>query len=1206
MRTRVWMPFLAAGPILAAGSLLLPLHLQRHFMGSIAVIASVTIAVAVRVARPAPARAWYLIAAGIGSAGVGFWAQAHGEHDPVGNVCWLVTGACFVAGLALLVRNRSIGARGSALVDALILATAAALLNWLFAFQPLVASHFSGGFKDVGYVVNPGLDTVVFAAVGALLFGPASLTAAYRLLSGAFAALLLADGLARHGLFRVGSPYERAAYAVWIVCFALAGAAALHPSLAVGGARRRAGSDLAWRRVFALGVAVVAAPFALCVDAVTGRDVKAYDLALGGAVVALLALWRLVDLVLRHERVRVAAERSEERFRELVEHLEPVVVESPGAGGPPLFVSRRAEDLLGYPLWRWLEDGSFWVDHIHPDDRERVVARSASAHASRTDYELEYRMLTADGRVIWVRCTSRIRFDEASGVDRVSSILADITEEKFAQEKLERSLALFRATLDSTADGILVVDQKGTIAGYNRKFVEMWNIPESVLSPAVDNQALAYVLDQLVDPEAFVGKVRDLYDDPDAESFDVIEFKDGRRFERYSKPQKISREAVGRVWSFRDVTVRKRAEEALRESERSFRETLENVHLVALALDASGSITFCNDYLLELTGWSRSELVGRPWFPLALAHEEGTERLFVAALQEGTVPSHYEQAVTTRGGELRLISWNVTTLRDADGKATGIVSIGEDITEARQAEEILRASEERFRSLIENASDVITILDGNGIVRYASPAIERVLGYAPERLVGTSVRELVHPEDVPTTRSWLADLRRGGGEVVEVRVLAECGEWRTLEAVGKLLVDAPDGREIVVNARDVSERKQAEEALQASEEQLRQAQKMEAVGRLAGGVAHDFNNLLTAISGYSEFLIAQLDEGSGLRHDAEEIQKAAERAAALTRQLLAFSRRQVLQPKVLDLNGVVAEVSRLLIRLIGEDVQLSTFEDSALGKVRADPGQLEQVLVNLAVNARDAMPNGGRLTIRTGNLRVVEPLHGEGGELDPGEYVTLSVRDTGSGIDLATRTHLFEPFFTTKEQGKGTGLGLATVFGIVKQSGGDILVDSALGEGAEFTIVLPRVDVSVVEVADASAALAPGATTESSDGAETVLLVEDEHVVRSLVRDVLERSGYAVLEAPDGASALELCSAHLGHIDLLLTDVVMPRMSGRQLAEQLAGQRPGLRVLFTSGYADGEMDEASPLEGGASFVGKPFSPDELTRKVRELLDRPAA
>ncbi|MDX6504414.1 MAG: two-component system, cell cycle sensor histidine kinase and response regulator CckA, partial [Gaiellaceae bacterium] len=776
------------------------------------------------------------------------------------------------------------------------------------------------------------------------------------------------------------------------------------------------------------------------------------------------------------------------------------------------------------------------------------------------------------------------------------------------QDKLERSLALFRATLDSTADGILVVDQKGTIAGYNRKFVEMWNIPESVLSPALDNQALAYVLDQLIDPDAFVARVRDLYDDPEAESFDVVEFKDGRRFERYSKPQKISREAVGRVWSFRDVTVRKRAEEALRESERSFRETLENIHLVALALDTSGTVTFCNDYLLELGGWTRAELIGRAWFPLALAHEESTERLFVGALQEGTLPSHYEQTISTKSGELRLISWNVTTLRDGHGVATGIVSIGEDVTEARHAEEVLRTSEERFRSLIENASDVITILDGKGSVQYASPAIQRVLGYVPEKLVGTTVRDLVHPEDVPTTRSWLTGLRRGGGEVVEVRVLAESGEWRTLEAVGKLLVDGPEGREIVVNARDVSERKQAEEALQRSEEQLRQAQKMEAVGRLAGGVAHDFNNLLTAISGYSEFLIAQLEPGSPLRHDAEEIQKAAERAAALTRQLLAFSRRQVLQPKVLDLNEVVTEVSRLLQRLIGEDVQLSAEPAAGLGQVRADPGQLEQVLVNLAVNARDAMPSGGELTIRSANLSVVEPLRGEGGELEPGEYVTLSVRDTGSGIDAATREHLFEPFFTTKEQGKGTGLGLATVFGIVKQSGGDILVETAPGAGAEFTIVLPRVDAPLAVAApDASGnGKANGNGNGHARGAETVLLVEDEQVVRKLVRDVLERSGYAVLEAHDGASALKLCSGHAGHIDLLLTDIVMPQMSGRQLAEELTGQRPGLRVLYTSGYADGEMGDGTQLSGDTSFVGKPFTADELTRKVRELLDQPAA
>jgi PAS domain S-box-containing protein len=1205
----MWTPFLALGLAVAAGSLLLPLPTQRQAMGCFALVAAAAVLAGAQGSRPATLRGWRLLACGLAAGGIGFLVQAHGQTNVAGNVCWIATVVLVLAAMVYFGWNRSVGARGPALVDAAILAAAAALLNWLFAFQPVVAAHFKHAGTEASYLINPGLDTILYLAVGAVLFGPASLTAAYRLLAGSFVTLLAAGTIARQGLFHKGTPYERAGYTVWIVCFALAGAAALHPSLSPRALRRRPGSGLTWQRVAALGIALLAAPLAMLADSLTGKRVESLDVGVGGAVIALLALWRLVDLVLRHERVRAGAEHSEQRFRELVEHLEPVVIESVGSAERPLFVSRRAEDLLGYPLWRWLESGSFFVDHVHPDDRERVAARQEDSLRNRRDYEHEYRMLTADGRVIWVRSSARLRADEATGEVRISSILSDVTEEKLGQDKLERSLALFRATLDSTADGILVVDSNGGIAGYNRKFVEMWNIPESVLSPALDNQALAYVLDQLVDPDAFVEKVRELYSEPDAESFDVVEFKDGRRFERYSKPQKISRESVGRVWSFRDVTVRKRAEEALRESERSFRETLENVHLVALALDTSGTVTFCNDYLLELGGWTRAELVGRPWFPLALAHEPASERLFVRALHEGTLPTHFEQALSTRSGELRLISWNVTTLRDAQGAATGIVSIGEDITEARHAEEALRESEERFRSLIENASDVITILDGNGVIRYASPSIERVLGYVPEELVGRSVRELVDMEDMDTTREWLVALRDGGGDVVEIRTRTADGDWRVLEAVGKVLVDGPDGREIVVNARDVTERRQAEEALQASEEQLRQAQKMEAVGRLAGGVAHDFNNLLTAISGYSEFLIAQLDSESPLRHDAVEIQKAAERAAALTRQLLAFSRRQVLQPKVLDLNDVVADVSRLLRRLIGEDVQLAVHPATDLGQVKADPGQLEQVLVNLAVNARDAMPSGGELVIRTANLVLTSPLSGAGGELEAGRYVTLTVGDTGAGIDTSTREHLFEPFFTTKEQGKGTGLGLATVFGIVKQSGGDILVTSEPGSGAEFTIVLPRVDAPAALRAVEGNGNGNGhgnGHASPAGGAETVLLVEDEQVVRRLVRDVLERSGYEVLEAQDGATALELCSGHEGEIDLLLTDVVMPQMSGRELAEQLTGSRPGLRVLYTSGYTDGEIDEDGALDAGVSFVGKPFSPDELARKVRELLDKPAA
>jgi len=512
--------------------------------------------------------------------------------------------------------------------------------------------------------------------------------------------------------------------------------------------------------------------------------------------------------------------------------------------------------------------------------------------------------------------------------------------------------------------------------------------------------------------------------------------------------------------------------------------------------------------------------------------------------------------------------------------------------ERAAAEAALRANEQRFRALVEHSWDAIALFGPDGTILYGSPATTRVLGYELAEFVGRNALDLIHPEDRDLVVGRLTEaMANPRGRVdVAARVKHKDGAWRYLEGVLTNLLDDPSVGGIVNNYRDATERR-------SLEQQVIQAQKMEAVGRLAGGVAHDFNNILTAIGGYTDLLLEDLPLDDPRRQDVDEIHRAADRAAALTQQLLAFSRRQVLQPKVIDLNALVSNVEKLLGRLIGADVQLATALADEVGRVRADPGQLEQVIVNLAVNARDAMPGGGRLTIETRNVDLDAAYAAEHRTVVPGPYVVIAVSDTGTGMSADTQSHMFEPFFTTKEVGKGTGLGLATVYGIVKQSGGSIWVYSELGHGTTIKVYLPRVD----EPPDPLAA--PGlANPERLRGTETILLVEDEPAVRAVARQILARQGYTVLEAPDGPAALAMVAGR-ARVDLILTDVVMPGMSGRTLADQLATRWPGVRVLYMSGYTDDAIVRHGMLEPGLAYLQKPFRPDALVRKVREVLNR---
>ena len=497
-----------------------------------------------------------------------------------------------------------------------------------------------------------------------------------------------------------------------------------------------------------------------------------------------------------------------------------------------------------------------------------------------------------------------------------------------------------------------------------------------------------------------------------------------------------------------------------------------------------------------------------------------------------------------------------------------------------------------FRAMVEGSPDVVTVLDRAGVIRYENPSVERLLGYEPHDLVGRNALEFVHPDDAPNVTASLARAFDEGGPTapVEFRFRHRDGSWRLLEGVAQALVDDGGEGACVVCSRDVSERSRV-----ADHE--RQAHKMEAVAKLAGGVAYDFNNLLTIIIGRTELVRSRLSRDDAIRRNVELIQKTAERAASLTRQLLAFSRRQLLAPKVVDLNAFLATMEPMLRRLIGAQIELEVVPGAMVGRVTLDPGQVEQIVMNLAVNARDAMPDGGRLVIETDDVELDEVYARRNPGARPGLYVMLSVADSGSGMDSETQAHVFEPFFTTKELGKGTGLGLSTVYGMVKQSNGYIALESEPGEGSTFRIYFPRVAEGTATTTE------PGRPAPHSlDGSETILLVEDEEGVRELVAETLQSHGYHVIQAPHGGQALQLCEQYDGQIDLMLTDVVMPQMSGRDLAERARPLRPGMKVMFVSGYTDISVVHHGILDAHAAFLPKPFTPDGLARKVREVLD----
>jgi PAS domain S-box-containing protein len=625
------------------------------------------------------------------------------------------------------------------------------------------------------------------------------------------------------------------------------------------------------------------------------------------------------------------------------------------------------------------------------------------------------------------------------------------------------------------------------------------------------------------------------------------------------------------------------------ESEKRYRGVVEDQTDLICRFSPEGKLVFVNQAFCRFHNRKREQLLGASFFPSLGEQDREIPLEHFSKLTPAEPVIAFDSKLLMPSGRLLWQQCTVRGLFDQAGRVMEFQAVMQDITRRKESEQALRLGEERFRAILDSIVDGVIVLDKDGVVTFFNPAAEKIFQRPGVQVLKKSVEELFAPCDRLEYSDYLArHLGENPPKVIEVNALRSDESLLPIDLAVSEIVRGGVVM-LVVIVRDISERRRLED-------QYRQAQKMEAVGRLAGGIAHDFNNLMQAILGYSNLLDRRLAPGDPNHETVGQIQKSLEHASSLTRQLLAFSRKQVLKPKLLVLNSVVAEMTHLLQRVLGETIQLKLTLAEPVACIRADPGQMEQLILNLAINARDAMPQGGVLSIETAHIDIVEPKPFASGYLAPGAYMILHIADTGTGMTPEVLAHLFEPFFTTKEAGKGTGLGLCNVYGTVKQSGGEVAVTTAVGEGTAFHIYLPRFEGKPGDEESTHLVQTRGG------GHETVLLVEDEELVRVMLVEVLKSAGYNVMEARHGADALALGEPYQEKIELLVTDVTMPGFSGLELAGRLGEKRPDMRVLFISGYTDQEAAQWGKLNQPLRYLQKPFHPDVFLAKVRQILD----
>ena len=900
--------------------------------------------------------------------------------------------------------------------------------------------------------------------------------------------------------------------------------------------------------------------------------------------------------IIEREQVEQALRNSEEMFRQFAENSRTVIYMVPAIANETHYVSPAYERIWGRSCDSLYQNPKSWMEAVHPDDQAQAQSRSARQMQG-DSIDSEYRILTPDNQEKWILDHAFPIRDQDGQLIRFGGIATDISERKRRESEmvstiraLETSEEYFRAIFEQAAVGMIQTSFEGRFLRCNTRFAEIVGYPIE--------ETLGLTFQQITAPDdlASSNAVRQRMASGDFEptTWEKRYIRKDGTFTWVKITVSIQRDGEGRalhaIALVEDINARKAAEERLatatkviQTSEERYRNLMEHSPNAVLVI-RNNAIDTANRVAVELFGVSSAkDLIGRRLADLVGPKTRSQAEEITQRLLENEVQLPLEEIQICRSDGLQLdVEFSASSLQEEDAMVSLLV--GRNITERKQAE----AKHAQLIRSIEEVEESIIITDLEGTTLYVNPAFEKVTGYTRVEVIGGNTRLLKSGEHPASFyQAMWATLRRGetwSGNLINKR------KDGTLYNEAATISPIRDQGGTIINYVAVKRDMTQEQLLR---DQLNQAQKMESMGRIAGGIAHDFNNLLMVIRTYAETLQDRLPVQDGLRENTDQILEAVERGASLTGQMLAFSRKQIISPVVLNLNAVIDDTAKMLRRVIGEDIEFQVVLSKKLWAVKADPDQIVQVLMNLCVNARDAMPQGGRLTIATGKVTVKKGSIGERHGVLPGDYVMLSVTDSGTGMSKKIQKDIFEPFFTTKEVAKGTGLGLSMVYGIVKQNGGYVWVESKPGQGACFTIYLPKVERTVAPTIPARAEV-------PQRGTETLLVVEDEKSLRGGICELLSSLGYTVLAAGSGEEALSIASEQ-EHIDLLLTDVIMPKMNGRELAQTLGSLRPELKIVYMSGYTDDAVLRSGIHEMHTAFLQKPFGLSALARKVRDTL-----